>query len=473
MPPMNELLHDLFLIILVWLLFAYWPVWEISRQKRSPNKKRRVGRHHNKGSSEPKPFPGLTRKPDCPVCQVEVRVGIPQPPPLMVSKRGAPSSVDTSRQFCPEKKCRYYGWPGRGNIIANGHPGGGLWRQCHCKACGCYFLETTGTVFFGKRQAIPVLLFVLAALVEGLGIRAAGRVFGLDPDTIQAWLVSAAGQLRGLAHHFLQDLDVEQVQLDELYAPTLQLKQSEAELLALPGDSPLWLWTAMDPVSKLLLVALVGQRSLAVAQTVVHLVKQRLVPGCLPLFTTDGLAHYQTALLTHFGHWRQPPPTPSGRTLKPRWFPLPDLLYAQLIKHRRRRRIVCIKQRLVFGNWQQLQAVLDTLGWKINTAFVERLNLTIRQHIPALGRRVIQRAHSATGVSHQVDLFLIYYNFCLPHTSLPLPLTTPQPTRGKGSLKQKLDCTPAMAADLTDHAWSLREVLLYRVPPWPQNVWGM
>jgi IS1 family transposase len=348
-----------------------------------------------------------------------------------------------------------------------------LWRQCHCKACGCYFLETYGTLFFGKRQAVPVLLFVLAALVEGMGIRAAGRVFGLDPDTIQAWLVSAAGQLSSLATQFLAQLEVEQVQLDELYAPTLQLKQSEVELLTLPDDSPLWLWTAMDPVSKLLLVALVGQRSLAVAQTVVHLVKHRLAPACLPLFTTDGLAHYQTALLTHFGHWLQPPPNPSGRTPKPRWFPLPDLLYAQLIKHRRGRRIVRIKQRLVFGDRQQLQTVLDRLGWKINTAFVERLNLTIRQHIPALGRRVIQRAHSPTGLSHQVDLFLIYDNFCLPHTSLRLPLDTPQPTRGNGSLKQRDDCTPAMAGGLTDHVWSLREVLLYRVPPWPQDVPGM
>jgi len=163
----------------------------------------------------------------------------------MVSKRGTPSSVDTRRQFCPREKCRYYGWLGRGNIIANGHPGGGLWRQCHCKACGGYFLETSGTVFFGKRQAVPVLLFVLAALVEGMGIRAVGRVFGLDADTIQAWLVSAAGQLSGLANHFLGKLEVEQVQLDERYAPTVQLKASEAELLALSDDSPLWLWTAM------------------------------------------------------------------------------------------------------------------------------------------------------------------------------------------------------------------------------------
>ena len=471
---MNELLHDLLLIILVWLLFAYWPIWEISRQKGSPLKKKHP-RRHGQECAEPKAFPGLTRKPDCRLCQNEgvVRASIPEPPPLLESKRGAPSSVDTRRQFCPQQACVYYGWPGRGNIIANGHPGGGLWRQCYCKACGCYFLETTGTIFFGKRQAVPVLLFVLAALVEGLGIRAAGRVFGLEPDTIQAWLVSAAGQLSGLANHFLGELDVEQVQLDELYAPTLQLQQNDAESLVLPGDSPLWLWTAMDPVSKLLLVALVGQRSLAVAQKVVHLVKQRLAPGGLPLFTTDGLVHYQTALLTHFGHWLQPPPNSAGRTLKPRWFPLPNLLYAQLIKQRRGRRIVDIKQRLVFGDWPQVQAVLDKLGWQINTAFVERLNLTIRQHIPALGRRVIQRAHSASGLSHQVDLFLIYYDFCLPHTSLRLSLVASQPTRGQGSVKQKLDCTPAMAAGLTDHVWSLREVLLYRVPPWPQNVLGM
>ena len=208
---MDDLLHDLLLVVLVWMLFSCWPMWEISRQKGSPNKKKQP-RRHGQSPPEPKPFPGLTRKPDCALCQNEggVRASKPKPPPMMESKRGAPSSVDTSRQFCPQKKCRYYGWPGRGNIIANGHPGGGLWRQCHGKACGCYFLETTGTVFFGKRQAVPVLLFVLAALVEGLGIRAAGRVFGLDADTIQAWLVSAAGQLSGLAHHFLAQLDVEQ-----------------------------------------------------------------------------------------------------------------------------------------------------------------------------------------------------------------------------------------------------------------------
>jgi len=75
---MDNLLHDLLLVVLVWLLFSYWPVWDISRQKGSPIKKRRVGRHR-KGSAEPKAFPGLTRKPDCPVCQ-EKRGPVPASP---------------------------------------------------------------------------------------------------------------------------------------------------------------------------------------------------------------------------------------------------------------------------------------------------------------------------------------------------------------------------------------------------------
>ena len=100
-----------------------------------------------------------------------------------------------------------------------------------------------------------------------------------------------------------------------------------------------------------------------------------------------------------------------------------------------------------------------------NTAFVERLNLSIRQHLPALGRRVLTRAQSPVGLSHQALLFLIYYNFCLVHASLRLPLDTPRATRGSGSLKRWQERTPATVAGLTDHVWTLREVLLYRVPP--------
>jgi IS1 family transposase len=286
-----------------------------------------------------------------------------------------------------------------------------------------------------------MLLLVLAALVEGMGIRAAGRVFGLDPNTVESWLVGAAKQLTVFAAHIMVELELEQVQLDEIFASLAHLLETGVEFGAL-SESSSWLWTAMDPVSKLLLVMVVGDRSLAVAQAVVHQVKRRLAVHCLPLFLTDGLAHYKTALLTHFGRWV----APSGASVKARWFPVPDLVYAQVIKYVRGGRLVRVKQRLVFGCLEQVRARLDQWGWKINTAFVERLNLTIRQHIPALGRRVTTRAPSPVGLSHQTALFFIYYNFCLAHAALRLPLETPQPTRGSGSLKRWQERTPATLA---------------------------
>ena len=69
---------------------------------------------------------------------------------------------------------------------------------------------------------------------------------------------------------------------------------------------------------------------------------------------------------------------------------------------------------------------------------------------------------------HQLTLFQAYHNFVLPHASLRQPLRVPEPTNSNGSAKLWRPLTPAMAVGLTDHVWSLREVLLYRVPPWPQ-----
>src|SRR5712691_8671800 len=134
----------------------------------------------------------------------------------------------------------------------------------------------------------------------------------------------------------------------------------------------------------------------------------------------------------------------------------------------RRRRLVRVQHRVVFGTFEAVQQVLAAHGWQINTAFIERLNLTIRQHVAAVGRRVSTLCKGEDGVRQQLALYHVYYNFCLPHASLRLPLPQPLPTKGAGSAKQWRPCTPAMAAGLTDHVWTLREVLLFRVPPWPQ-----
>jgi IS1 family transposase len=333
-------------------------------------------------------------------------------------------------------------------------------------------LETHGTLFHGKQAAVELIVRVLACVAEGLGIRATARVFEVAPTTVLQWLVEAAEQLRAFSAYFLCDLHLEQLQLDELYAVLRARKAgeiSDEEAMKRLERSPYWVWTALDPTSKLLVVVDVGSRTLAMAHRVVHQVTGVLAPGCVPLFVTDGLKEYGTALLTHFGYWMQPERRQdTGPMPKPRWMPLPELRYAQVVKSYRRRRLVGVTHRVVFGTRLAIEQVLARCGWTINTAFVERLNLDIRQRVAAIGRRVNTLCQGEAGLRDQLALFQVYHNFVLPHASLRQALLIPERTNGRGSAKRWRPCTPAMAAGVTDHVWSLTEVLLYRVPPWPQ-----
>jgi hypothetical protein len=428
-----------------------------------------------KRSTAPKAFAGLMKNPHCALCEQAIGEIAPPPPvrpdPMPPTPR-RPRTVDTSMHFCPHSDCDYRGWLGLNNLRANGHPSGGPWRQCHCTACDGYFPEHHGTIFHGKQAAVERMVRVLACLAEGLGIRATARVFEIAPNTVLQWLVEAAEQLTAFSRYFLCDVQVEQLQLDELYAVLCDLKAGEIsddEAIERLERPPYWVWTAMAPQSKLLLVIDVGARTLEMAQRVVHQVVQRLAPGCVPLYLADGLKDYGTAFLAHFGQWMQPARRrDKGPLPKPRWVPVPELLYAQVVKSYRRRRIVGVKYRVVFGTMERVQQVLAACGRKINTAFVERLNLEIRQRVAAVGRRVNTLCQSADGLRQQLAVYHVYYNFCLPHASLRRPLLVPEPTNGSGSAKVWRPCTPAMAAGLTDHVWTLKEVLMFRVPLWPQ-----
>jgi IS1 family transposase len=382
-----------------------------------------------KRSSDPQPFPGLTRQPPCAACE-QAHADAPQPPgcppPRMVPGRGRPRHVDTSQHFCPYPHCAYRGWVGLGNLSANGHPSGGPWRQLYCTACDSYFQETHGTPLHGKRVAPEKLVWAVGALAEGLGIRAVARVFEVDPNTVLQWLVEVADHATAFSRYFLHDVRVTQVQLDELFALLSAVQAgavSEAEAITRLSRSPHWVWAAIDPVTKLLLTIDVGDRTLAMAQRVVHQVVQVLAPGCVPLFLTDGFTEYATALLTHFGQWVQPSRRQAtGPAPKPRWMPLPELLYAQVIKTVRRRRLVRVRHRVVFGTLEAVQQVLAACGWQINTAFIERVNLSMRQHVAAVGRRVSTLCKGEDGLRQQLVLHHVYYNFCLPHASLRQPL---------------------------------------------------
>src|SRR5262245_13948182 len=346
--------YQLGLIALVWLCFMLQWAWPSDTAVCPPTlapTPPRPKRHR-----EPTPFVGLTTKPHCDACAhgSDPRPPPPSaPPPRLAMARGRRRQVDTSTHFCPNPDCAYRGWVGWGNLRANGHPNGGPWRQWLCLACRRYFLESLGTLFHGKRASVDLIVRVIACLVEGLGIRGTARVFEVDPNTVLQWLVEAAEQLQAFARYVLHDVRVRQVQLDELFALLSAVKDGEvsaAEAIARLERAPQWVWVAMDPESKLLRAIDVGNRTLAMAQRVVHQVAQVLAPDCAPLFLTDGFREYMTALLTHYGHWVQPPRRQDkGPAPKPRWMPMPELLYAQVVKTMHRRRLIAVKPRMVFG----------------------------------------------------------------------------------------------------------------------------
>jgi len=321
-------------------------------------------------------------------------------------------------------------------------------------------MESKGTIFYRKRYGAKEIARALVALAEGIGIRAVGRIFEVEPETILSWLVEAGEHLEAFNNYMTQDLQVEQVQLDELYG-VLRAYQAgelnEAETIAKleKKRTSIWLWTAIDPISKFWLASVVGDRDGHSAWKIVHKVASALKRGIVPLFITDGNRAYEQPILSHYGEWREP----EARQRKPRWFPLPELLYAQVVKKRRRRRIVSVAKRAVFGSLTRVKEKMASHGWQINTAFVERHNLTIRQLVAGLGRRVNTLVQSPERLGQQVALAQAYYNFCLPSRSLALASTETLVSQSR---------TPAMAIGITNRVWSLKEVLLFKPPPFPQ-----
>ena len=447
-------------ILLTLLILRFWRVDKSAAAVPKPPRRNR----------EPKPFAGYIHKPECELCNlgIDSQLQAPgAPPPRMIFTRSRRRFVDTTGHFCPHPNCSYRGWVDFGNIRANGHPNGRQWRQLVCLGCHGYFLETIGTPFHAKQVDPDKLVWAITALAEGVGIRAVARIFETNPNTVLGWLVEAAEHLEQFTRYHLHDLYVEQVQMDELFALLSAVKEGEmSEVQAIKRLSryPHWVWTAMDPVSKLIVAWDVGPRTQAMAQRLVHQVKQVLAPACAPLFLTDGFREYLTALVTHYGHWIQPERCQDkGPRPKLRWMPRPQLLYAQVVKSYRRRRIVGVKHRIVFGSRETIESMLDKYGWKINTAFIERLNLDFRQHVAAIGRRVNTLCKHEAGLRQQLAMFQAYHNFCLPHASLRLPLPETD------AIRHWQPRTPAMAAGLTERVWSMRDILKYRVPLWPQS----
>ncbi len=190
----NLLFYQLLMVALVLICFmihVWWPNDQMATPPTSPQ----PDQPRRNRSKEPNPFTGYLHKPLCEACDhgTDPRPQAPgSPPPIMSFARGRRRRVDASGHFCPDHDCSYHGWLGRGNMRANGHPGGQAWRQFQCVSCHGYFYETTGTIFHGKRSSPALIVHVIACLAEGLGVWGTARVFAIDPNTVLSWLVEAA-----------------------------------------------------------------------------------------------------------------------------------------------------------------------------------------------------------------------------------------------------------------------------------------
>jgi IS1 family transposase len=255
-----------------------------------------------------------------------------------------------------------------------------------------------------------------------------------------------------LHEHCFCHLRLPHLQLDELRTRLRNAKQV------------LWLWLAIDPCTKILPVLALGPRTQYMAHMVLHSLRQILVPDCLPLFTSDGLNLYFYAITAHFGQWIQL--GRRGRNVR-RWQVEPSLIYGQVKKSYRRRKLVRVTPVMRIGTKADLTIALQALGLsgRLNTAFIERVNLTVRHAIAALARRTWATAQQSPQLLAYLEWWRAYYHFVRPHESLRVRLEQPRERGGKRLAQHYRQRTPAMAAGRTNRRWTAREVLSCPLTP--------
>jgi len=295
---------------------------------------------------------------------------------------------------------------------------------------------------------------VLTALAEGLDPSAAERVFGYRRATITTWLTRAGAYAQTLHERSFRNLWLPHLQLDELRT---RLRCS---------TQVIWLWLAIDPCTKIIPVLHLGPRTQNLAHRVIHSLRQILAPGCLPLFTSDGLNLYFYALTAHFGQWLK-----AGRRgrIGRQWQVAEGLIYGQVKQSYRRRKLMRVTQVMRLGTGAALKIALQGLGFtgRLNTAFIERVNLTVRHGVAALARRTWATAQQTPQLLAHLQWWRAYYHFVRPHGALRVALLQPRARGGKLVAQRYWQRTPAMAAGRTNRRGTAREVLCYPLPPVP------
>jgi transposase-like protein len=346
--------------------------------------------------------------------------------------------MDPQQQFCPNWTCSARGQTGQGTIRVHSQKE----RRYLCTVCGRTFAATTGTPFFRLHSPTGLVLVVLSLLSWGCPIQAVVHTFAVDERTVAAWLRRAGRHCQQVHQHLVQHqhVDLQHVQADELWVKLVGQRVWQAMAMAAP--SRLWLGGVLSPQRDRMLISALVQQVRTCASTWAILV-------CV-----DGLASYVTAFQRVFRE-----PVRTGRRGRPRLVVEPGLLIGQVVKQYAQRRVVSTDQRVVRGTAEAIGSVLASTatGSGIHTAYIERLNATFRSHLAALVRRGRAIAHTLSTLEAGMWLVGTSYNLCWLHDSLRL-------TAPAGGGQRWLERTPAMAAGLTSHAWTLRDLLHYRVP---------
>jgi transposase-like protein len=321
---------------------------------------------------------------------------------------------------CPNSECG-----ATGRIGVHSHKE----RRYICHGCKRTFADTTGTLLYRLKQPLDLVLLVLTLLAYGCPIGALTAAFGLDERTIASWQAKAGQHAKRVQEQLVchGTIDVGQVQADELYTKTQA--GSAWVATAMTVFSRLWLWGAIS-----------WSRDEALITPVIEHVRAAAQPGQPILFAVDGFKAYVSTILKVFRD-----PLRNGKRGRPRLIIWDELYIVQVVKQRVGKRLVSITRQLAHGTMSGAEAILQTtqveLG-RINTAYIERLNATLRTWIPAL----VRRTRTPSGARERLEATLFWtgcvYNFCHVHATL--------------------GGTPAMAAELTDHVWSIDELIRYR-----------
>ena len=348
--------------------------------------------------------------------------------------------MNPQKGWCPNIDCPARGQLGQGNVRVHS----GKERRYRCQVCRKTFGARVGTIFYRRRTDEALITLVSTLVSWGCPLVALEHAFGLQPQTIRDWLEAAGAHAEAIHHaQVTQPRDLGHVQADDVRVKTQCGIVWMA--MALMVSTRLWLGGAIST-----------RRDQRLVRQVVALIAASAIVAPL-LLVVDGFASYVEVFRQVFRTRVH-----GGGRGAPRKVPWPDVVIGQVVKQYAGKRVVGVTRRLRQGSSALAERLLaQTPGCQVlNTAYMERLNGTFRARLAPLARRTHHLVHRKELLHRGMYLVGALYNFCTLHTSLTLANGQPR--------------TPAMAAGITDHCWTVAELLEQRVPPprWqPGTLW--